>query len=67
MKIMITERPENERDNEIVRCLDITCPACSKKLYFRLSMLGYCSALYCVYCGNRFDTDTIIKLVEKSF
>ena len=61
MKIMITERPENERDREIVKFLDITCPACSKKIYFKLSMLDYCKALYCAYCGNRFDTDKIEK------
>ncbi|HHI04234.1 MAG TPA: hypothetical protein ENL45_01670 [Candidatus Woesearchaeota archaeon] len=66
MKIMITERPENERAREIVKCLDITCPACNKKVYFKLSMLDYCSALYCAYCGNRFDADEIIKSVEKS-
>ena len=66
MKIIITERPDNKRDNEIVKCLDIICPACSKKVYFRFSMLDYCKAFYCAYCGNRFDADEIIKSVEKS-
>lgn len=66
MKIMITERPDNERDREIVKCLEIICPACNKQIYFRLSMLDYCTSFYCAYCGNRFDADEIIKSVEKS-
>ena len=67
MNIIITERPDNERSREIVKYLDITCPACNKKVYFNLSMLDYCKAFYCAYCGNRFDSDEIIKSVKKSF
>ena len=61
---MITERPENERDREIVKCLDIICPACRKKVYFRLSMMDYCSALYCAYCGKCFKREDITKKVD---
>ena len=64
MKIMITERSYNERDTEIVKCLDIKCPGCNKELSFRLSMLDYCSALFCFYCHKRFDADEIIKSVK---
>jgi|GEM_PF-5100705 len=61
MKVTITERPYTEKEREYVKCIDIICPGCNKQISFKLSMLDYCSALYCIFCGKKFKREDIIR------
>jgi uncharacterized CHY-type Zn-finger protein len=61
MKVTISERPYTDEDREYVKCLDILCPGCNKQIGFKLSILEYCSAIYCIFCGKKFNREEIIN------
>lgn len=62
MKSKIVERLCN---GYYIKYLEIECEGCKHKLYYAISMLKYCTAFYCHYCGTYISTKEFLKKKKK--